>query len=291
MLNEKIIKLQHFFEMDLRLKKEMLKIAPSTEYTDQVSVSRYADELDDFLMYAFSELKCVASDIFGLDSIVMKKINMLDYQTKSTFYSCGYDIDKLCELYKNQISNMKMDFINTVKEECVGYSRGGTESIVKANTINEMLHYMHSYVVNNEDILQALPAINEKRNIYEYPITLRGYNVPVFDQLFTAFPVDLRVAWTDMVAISERKLLMLVRDRGHALSIEITLNGQNARLEYFIPKLCNVDMINNLPGVNRVNENSVGATGVVESSIEELPHTLYNFISKVPMDGDMVIQR
>ena len=291
MLNEKIIKLQHFFEVDLRLKKEMLKIAPSTEYTDQVSVSRYADELDDFLMYAFSELKCVASDIFGLDSIVMKKINMLDYQTKSTFYSCGYDIDKLCELYKNQISNMKMDFINTVKEECVGYSRGGTESIVKANTINEMLHYMHSYVVNNEDILQALPAINEKRNIYEYPITLRGYNVPVFDQLFTAFPVDLRVAWTDMVAISERKLLMLVRDRGHALSIEITLNGQNARLEYFIPKLCNVDMINNLPGVNRVNENSVGATGVVESSIEELPHTLYNFISKVPMDGDMVIQR
>lgn len=49
-----------------------------------------------------------------------------------------------------------------------------------------------------------------------------------------------------MVAISERKLLMMVRDRGHALSIEITLNGQNARLEYFIPKVCNVDMVNNL---------------------------------------------
>lgn len=291
MLNEKIIKLQHFFEVDLRLKKEMLKIAPSTEYTDQVSVSRYADELDDFLMYAFSELKCVASDIFGLDSIVMKKINMLDYQTKSTFYSCGYNIDKLCELYKNQISNMKMDFINTVKEECVGYSRGGTESVVKANTINELLHYMHSYVVNNEDILQALPATNEKKNMYEYPITLRGYNVPAFEQLFNAFPLDLRVGWTDMVAISERKLLMMVRDRGHALSIEITLNGQNARLEYFIPKVCNVDMVNNLPGINRVNEDSIGATGVVEIPVEELPNMLFNFISKVPMDSDMVIQR
>jgi hypothetical protein len=291
MLNEEIIKLQHFFEADIKIKKEMFKVAPPTEYTDFGSVSRYTEDLDDFLMYAFSELKCIASDIFGLDSVVMKKIAMLDYQIKNKFYSCGYDIDKLCELYKNNISSMKPDFINTVKEECVGYSRGGTESVVKANTINEMLHYMHSYVVNNEDILQALPAINEKKNIYEYPITLRGYNVPVFDQLFTAFPVDLRVAWTDMVAISERKLLMLVRDRGHALSIEITLNGQNARLEYFIPKLCNVDMINNLPGVNRVNENSVGATGVVESPIEELPHTLYNFISKVPMDGDMVIQR
>ena len=291
MLNEKIIKLQHFFEADIKIKKEMFKVAPPTEYTDFGSVSKYTEDLDDFLMYAFSELKCVASDIFGFDSVVMKKIAMLDYQIKNKFYSCGYDIDKLRELYKNNISSMKPDFINTVKEECVGYSRGGTESVVKANTINEMLHYMHSYVVNNEDILQALPAINEKKNMYEYPITLRGCNVPVFEQLFNVFPHDLRVAWTDMVAISERKLLMLVRDRGHALSIEITLNGQNARLEYFIPKLCNVDMINNLPGINKVNENSVGATGIIETPIEELPETLFNFIIKVPMDGDMVIQR
>lgn len=94
-----------------------------------------------------------------------------------------------------------------------------------------------------------------------------------------------------MVAISERKLLMMVRDRGHALSIEITLNGQNARLEYFIPKVCNVDMVNNLPGINRVNEDSIGATGVVETPVEELPNVLFNFISKVPMDGDTVIQR
>lgn len=33
----------------------------------------------------------------------------------------------------------------------------------------------------------------------------------------------------------------MVRDRGHALSIEVTLNKDNARIEYFIPKICNVE--------------------------------------------------
>ena len=103
------------------------------------------------------------------------------------------------------------------------------------------------------------------------------------------FPNDLDVGWTDMVAVNERKLLMMVRDRGHALTIEITLNLQTARIEYFIPKLCNVDMINNLPGINKVNQDSIGATGIIETPINDLPNALFSFISKVPTDNDMVI--
>ena len=56
----------------------------------------------------------------------------------------------------------------------------------------------------------------------------------------------------------------------------------------FIPKLCNIEMINNLPGVNKVNKNSIGATGVIETPINTLPGVLFDFISKVPTDYDMV---
>ena len=49
-------------------------------------------------------------------------------------------------------------------------------------------------------------------------------------------------------------------------------------------------MINMLPGINRVNNDSIGATGVVEVSIEDLSKTLFDFISKVPMDSDMIFQ-
>lgn len=290
MIDEKMIKLQHFFEADTRIKKEMLNSAPPNDeqYIDKESISEYVENTNDSLIYIFSELKCIASDIFGNDSSIMKRIIAMEQIIKDNFYSCGYDIDRLRMFYKSSISNMEMNFINSVKSECVGYTNCKEMSAIqKAITINEILHYMHSYVINNENILQSIPKIGEKTNDFKYPIVFRGYNVHVFEQLFEMFPNNMDVGWTDMVAISDRKMLMMVRDRGHALTIEISLNSQKARLEYFIPKLCNINMINNLPGINKVNENSIGATGVIETSIDDLSNTLFTFISRVPMDSDM----
>lgn len=289
MVNENLLKLQHFFEVDLKIKKEMNNIAPPRD-GQYVDIEKYSDSLNDFLIYIFSELKCITSDIFGAKSQVMNKIIVMEKVIKNKFYSCGYDIDKLRLFYKNYISNMELDFINLVKEECVGYSSGNSYSSQNAKTINEILHFIHSFVLNNELILQSIPVVNQKDNSYDYPITLRGYYTPLFNQLFLEFPNELDVGVTDMVAINERKLLMMVRDRGHALTIEITLNLQTARIEYFIPKLCNINMINNLPGINKVNENSVGATGVIEIPTNELSNTLFSFISKVPTDADMVFK-
>ena len=36
-------------------------------------------------------------------------------------------------------------------------------------------------------------------------------------------------------------------------------------------------------------KDSVGATGIIEIPISDLPNTLFSFISKVPMDSDMII--
>ena len=49
----------------------------------------------------------------------------------------------------------------------------------------------------------------------------------------------------------------MIRDRGHALTIEITINNDKARIDYFIPKIININMINALSGANKVRENSV----------------------------------
>lgn len=288
MVDAKLLKLQHFFEVDFKIKKEMLDIAPSSDslYAD---VEKYSNSVNDSLIYIFSELKCITADIFGFESQIMNKIIEMENIIKNNFYSCGYDIDKLRLFYKNFVSNMELDFINAVKEECVGYTLGGVSSFQNAKTINEILHFIHSFILNNEHILQSIPLIDKKEKDYNYSISLRGVKVPTFEQLLALFPNDLDVGWTDMVAINERKLLMMVRDRGHALTIEITLNLQTARIEYFIPKICNIDMVNNLPGINKVNQDSVGATGIIEIPISDLPNTLFSFISKVPMDSDMII--
>ena len=183
---------------------------------------------------------------------------------------------------------MRLPFITAVQGSLVGYTFFGQGLVEQAATVNELMHFMHSYIVNNENLLESIPAIGEKSNAYNYPITLRGVDSPVFRNLLDQLPNELDIGWTDMVAVSDRKMLMMVRDRGHALTIEITLNAKGARMEYFIPKICNVRMVNELPGLfNPVDKNSVGATGAIETSLEELPSTLYDFISRVPMDHDM----
>lgn len=291
MEDERIIKLQHFFSVDTRIKKEIYDIAPQSlgEYTDEISVSKYTNELNDSLIYIFSELKCVVLDIFGKDSNVFNRVCYLEKTIKESFYSCGFDMNKLKLFYQKFISNMELIFIDNVKRECVGYTFGSTTSVEMAVSVNELLHFIHSYVINNDEILQSIPLLNEKKNDYDYPISLRGVKSPVFEQLFNLFPLDLDCGWTDMVVINDKKLIMMVRDRGHALTIDISLNNDMARIEYFIPKLCNIEMINNLPGINKVNENSVGATGVMEVPINTLPSVLFDFISRVPTDNDMII--
>lgn len=283
-----MIKLQHFFQVDFEIKKGMHNLAPANlKYFDELSMQRYTENLNDLLIYIFSELKCIALDIFGKDSMVISKIFAMEKNIKKQFYSCGFDINKLKKFYEIYVSNMKDDFISSVKQECVGYKYSGISSVEIASSLNEILHFLHSYVLNNEKILQSISLINEKKNKYQYPVRLRGNSVEIFELIFEQFPIDMDVGCTDMVVINEKKLIMMVRDRGHALSIEISLNGNIARIEYFIPKLCNIDMINALPGINRVNNDSVGATGVIDVNKDELPQVLFDFISKVPGDSNI----
>ena len=291
MNDEKMIKLQHFFSNDIRIKKEIYDMAPQTlnGYVDEESVNKYTDKLNDSLIYIFSELKCITIDIFGKESDVFNRLCYLENIIKNNFYSCGLDINKLKLFYQKFISNMEPRFIDSVKSTCIGYSFNGTSAVDSANSINELLHFMHSYIVNNDMILRSLPLISKKKNNYEYSISLRGNRNPIFEQLFVMFPSDLDCGITDMVIIDDKKLIVMVRDRGHALSMEVSLNNDMARVEYFIPKLCNIEMINRLPGVNKVNENSVGTTGTIEVKVNDLPKALFDFISMVPTDNDIII--
>lgn len=290
--NEKIIKLQHFFSVDTKIKKEIYDIAPQSlnGYIDETSISEYTDKLNDSLIYILSELKCVALDVFGKESSIFNKVCYLEQDIKTNFYSCGFDIEKLKSFYQKYISNMEPSFIDDVKRSYIGYyfGGGGVSPLKKASTINEILHLMHSRIINNEGLLKSIPLLNEKDNQHNNTISLRGIRNPMFEQLFMMFPTDLDCGITDMVIINEKTLIMMVRDRGYALSIEVTLNKDNARIEYFIPKICNVEMVNKIPGVNKVNDDSIGTTGTIEVEVKDLPTALFNFISMVPTDMDIV---
>lgn len=76
---------------------------------------------------------------------------------------------------------------------------------------------------------------------------------------------------------------MMVRDKGHVLSIEITYEDKDVVVEYFIPKLCNIDMVNVLPGVIKVNEDvpmNVGTTGRFVVSKKRITFDAWRFCIK-----------
>ena len=99
----------------------------------------------------------------------------MDKSIKKEFYHCGYDLDKLRNFYRKLISNMDYTFVDEVRKTCVGYSATIEFAPVnKAKTINELLHVMHSYIINNRNIINKVPIVDQKTNSFNYPIVLRG---------------------------------------------------------------------------------------------------------------------
>ena len=286
--DEKTRRLKYFFGIDNEIKYEMYHSAPPGlfQYFDE---EKYCDKLEDSLKYMFQELKRSIQDFFGPYSTLYLKAQQIEVETIHKFYQCGYSKKKLREFYNNYISYMDPNFVDLVKKSCVGYTidERNLDPIGSIKTINELLHYLHYYVMNSDNILQSLPVIDEKKVDNNYYIRLRGNDNEFFHSIFSNFPNEIDIGTTDMIVLDENKLLMMIRDRGHATTIEITIEGTKAKVDYFIPKLCNVDMINALPGVNKVNPNSSGATGSFVTEKDALSRSLYIFISMIPMDKDM----
>ena len=157
-------------------------------------------------------------------------------------------------------------------------------------TVNEALHLLHAFVMNNENILQSMNVLDTK-DIGGYSLTLYGKPSLETKEIFDSFPSNTGSGDTDLIGLpGVNKSLMMVRDKGHALSIEITYEGENAIVEYFIPKLCNIDMVNALPGVIKVSSDAPmhsGTTGRFVVSKKDLPLMLVDFVKKVPTDEDM----
>ena len=81
----------------------------------------------------------------------------------------------------------------------------------------------------------------------------------------------------------------MCRDKGHALSIEVDIEGDKSMIRYFIPKVCNPVLVNELKGVNQVKQDAQFANGRFEVATEDLPMELFDFIAKVPADKEMFV--
>lgn len=282
---EALIKFKNFFESDIKVKEELLKLAPTElDDTDEESRIEYADQLYKALRSLELEMQEMAQNI-GIEPTIVKtyfdKIN-------DTFLVGNYKPGIPQQLYLEQFADISQTTLEATKKEFFGHKLlGGNIAKVagKANSINELLHIFHAYVINSDKILKALPVIETKQNAIAENITLYGYETELSRKLFEEFPLELDCDETDIVSM-QNKILMMVRSRGHALTIDIDTSQEDILVKYFIPKLCNREMVEKLPGINKSGISENGATGLFQIPKEEMNEFIFNFIEKVPTDAD-----
>lgn len=288
--------MKEFFERDMKIKETLMSLAP-TEANDYDELSRmeYVDKLEKGLdSLEYDTLASIKK--FGFGEELNNTIREYFANKKKSMAVGKYEAGICQKIYNSEFASMSENFIEEVKEGFVGYAFFSNPSklpgfVKKAKTVNELLHSIHSSIVNNDEILESMPQKGTKRNTIEEPITLYGEENEVAEKIFKEFPLEMDCGITDIVSL-KNKVLMMIRDRGHALTIDMdTTNPKEVEVKYFVPKLCNEEMIRKLPGINESSITKSGASGFFVSDKDKITKDLFDFIEKVPTDGDMVFDK
>lgn len=291
--------LVHFFEMDSRIKIEMqTQWYPNDEdMANELDREKYKDTLSKNLQ-EFYHKGLVFLNQLGTDESVLKILQSRFKESFEVLFHAG-DASEIKQFYRNYITDLRPIIL-----EKVGSSFSGNTSynyinpvIKEAKTVNECLHIMHSYIVNNETIHQKMPLQAKIEGNLE--IDYYGYSSTIGDMIYhELIELKLDSPYIDIFSIPEdNRVLLMIQGYGHATTFDIKeyKKGTSYMVHYFIPKISNPEMVNRLKGVNKVSDNSDlhdFTTGIFYAqSIEDLKKNLFDVIKHLPTDFDMEINR
>lgn len=281
-----------FFLNNIKIKAQLINMAPPN-INDYYVLKSYGYQLKNFIDEMETFFKKFANIFFNenliskIDSLFIE-INeeLKEFQKFNIFDSVNIN-----NFYFKRIATLSQNLIQELNLNCYGYTYTNNPGkfINKCQSINDLLHLFHTCIINDENFYKRMPLVEEKNNIFDYSIRLYGSLNDVSKSMFQEFPLDMDVGFTDILSLPlSNTIIMLIRDRGHALSIQIDISDQdNIYVDYYIPKICNIDMVNSLKGVRKVDEHSMFTNGCFQTNINNLNTELFKFISMVPTDLDM----
>lgn len=275
-------KIETFFDYDMKIKKILSDLIPDKAYQfDTDVINKYYNKLYN----SIDEITYYLEFICNMYSFDLKYIKEFSNKVKQKLLNTSINMQSLSKFFEKYYSNIDEEFIDLLNRECFGYKLEKNISLNEANTFNELIHLLHKKIVNDENILNEIPLIEEKENKNLEKIYLRGNMDEEALKIFISLD-DLDIGETNIISF-KNKIIMMIRDVGHALSFEINkINDGKYLVGYFIPKICNFEMVNKLKGVRKVNENSKYTDGIFETNT--LASDIVDFISKVPTDLDMI---
>jgi hypothetical protein len=263
-------KLINFLDKDISVKEALSSLAPIEADSYGGDGVAYADKLYQGLADISYDLESIMRDYYPSDDIDDRLAVI-----KQDVANSGADFSKLSAVYQRDFSDMSESFVRQVQEQNKGYYlwRDPHSLDQKAKSINEILHLIHSSIVNDENILQSLPILAKNESNYEPGVTLYGtpetFN-PIAKDIYDGFKDD-PYAMADIVSIKDRYYV-----------------------KYFVPKICNVDKVNRLPGVRHVakkegvSQAQESTTGIFSlDSGQNIAEEVLNLIAAVPTDADI----
>lgn len=290
-MNENLEKIENFFDIDLKIKNQIMNLKIDSSYQlKEEDIEKYIRRIYDTLNSIEQDFIKIVVD-FKLGDYISNLIKNKFILYRERLLNLGYDFYKLQTFYEKCCYRLSDEVINQTKNEIKGYYMftNITPIINNCNSINELLHVIHYFIINNEKIYQSMPKISNKTNDFNEQINLYGKENDLAYNLFYFFPSEIFVGTTDIVSL-ENKVLVMIRDVGHATVFEIEEYNEKINIQYYIPKICNVEMVNNLKGVNKVTgiDKLECTSGFFITDSAHFLNDMYEIISKIPSDMDMI---
>lgn len=284
-MDENLQKIDNFFKIDLIIKNIIHSSFPnSADKNNPEALIEYSKRLYNNLDKIESMFLRIINS-FSLGTFIESYIISLFKNYKDEIYSCEYNYEKLRQTFIKIFAEMKEEIVDEIHSEIIGYNFFGinlSQVLKKATSISEILHIFHSYVINNEKFLQSCKRLSEKNYV-----ELFGKTTFIATNIFETIDNTQSSTKIKIISVSDNHIIIMCRGYGHATTLDINIENESAWIEYFIPKVCNYIMVNNLPGVRKVKNDSKWTTGVVVVPTNELPSYLNDFIKKIPVDDDM----
>lgn len=285
---ENFNKFVNFVQKDTSIKRTLANLVPYEQDFYGDAAANYADKLYEGYKDIRTDLESIMQDFYRSE-IIEGRLG----QIEKNVINAGTDQQKLMTAYNQDFADISEKFNDAVRREVVGYSLFSNPHTLdrQARSINEILRLIHAAIVNNEGILHSLPVLKSSEgkavNLYGTPSSQNAVAEEIFSQLKNSDEF-----LTDIVSLPNRTIMM-VRDRGHALTIDIEQDSDKQYYaNYFIPKICNADKVNKLPGVRKVKKGNPQdfTTGVFRADRNNIAKKTVGFVTEVPIDDDIATE-
>lgn len=276
-----------FFDYDMKIKNLIVSLNEGLNFLrTSEDLVEYEDNMQKSLEEIEYYLYCMTNKF--------RKYRLRDFQSFLTIIkeefkkSCG-DFRKIEDFYNRRIALMREEFYKSVGESYSGFALFSGPGNIPPVSINEYLHDLHMDVMNSNYTFTNAPLI-ENEILSNSPVHLRGKTDERVLVLATSLAnSNLNSRQIDVLNLSN-KILIMARDYGHATTIEIKFERGMAVINYFIPKVTNYQLANELPGLtNKVTPETKFIRGVFEVPENELAYKISLFIKEIPTDDDLTL--